>query len=142
MGGGGRSRPMRFSACWITTGPQIGNFQRHPHRMAICDGGVVRLRDLPSEVREECGLRRRECTAPASEARGCSACRRGQPLSPIEAAGAAGFWSINPRHGGQYGPCSQSASGSSRSTHVPALQRLRHYASGISRTVLSNPRLT
>jgi len=66
--------------------------------LAICDGGVVRLRDLPSEVRSaaETGVAQRQ--APASAAApgtpaamtadrdAPDAAHRGRPLSPIESA--------------------------------------------------------
>jgi transcriptional regulator of acetoin/glycerol metabolism len=53
--------------------------------LAICDGGVVRLRDLPSEVRQAAAsAAAAPAPAPDPEEPGMSA--RGQPLSPIEAA--------------------------------------------------------
>jgi transcriptional regulator of acetoin/glycerol metabolism len=55
--------------------------------LAICDGGVVRLRDLPSEVRsggaaaDTCGI-----AAPQDAAAAADPAYLGRPLSPIEAA--------------------------------------------------------
>ncbi len=55
--------------------------------LAICDGGVVRLRDLPSEVRNEsaCAAVRQPHASPSARVDVVLA-DDGQPLSPIEAA--------------------------------------------------------
>jgi len=55
--------------------------------LAICDGGVVRLRDLPSEVRNGASAAlATESQAPELDAADSDASDRGQSLSPIEAA--------------------------------------------------------
>jgi len=55
--------------------------------LAICDGGVVRLRDLPSEVRHgPSAAGTAETQAPTFEAADSGVTDGGPPLSPIEAA--------------------------------------------------------
>jgi transcriptional regulator of acetoin/glycerol metabolism len=55
--------------------------------LAICDGGVVRLRDLPSEVRTgTCVAHAVEAQMPALDAADSGGSDGGQSLSPIEAA--------------------------------------------------------
>jgi len=55
--------------------------------LAICDGGVVRLRDLPSEVRNGAsGAIASEMQSPVFEAGDAGASDLGSSLSPIEAA--------------------------------------------------------
>jgi transcriptional regulator of acetoin/glycerol metabolism len=55
--------------------------------LAICDGGVVRLRDLPSEVRNGASAAlATESQAPELDAADSDGSDRGQSLSPIEAA--------------------------------------------------------
>jgi transcriptional regulator of acetoin/glycerol metabolism len=54
--------------------------------LAICDGGVVRLRDLPSEVRNGAASTAVELPAPHGEESPWELPQNARPLSPIEAA--------------------------------------------------------